>query len=184
MRTRSTRPLVERLPCIRLKDICGLIPRHDPHLTCNPDVYGWRYPGRVILSMNGIKITDAAIVPQFFRFAWVRTAGKPRPLIICQCRRKAQILYFYSGRYACKHCHKADYLCQHLSKGRQKLWQSARLRLQLNGLPSDYALPKRPKRMRRKHYHRLIDSIAQLEAKARKTRKREFDSGVYAYHLT
>jgi hypothetical protein len=184
MRHSSNRPIIERLPYIRIGDIAPLIPRHDPNLTCNPDAYGWRYPGKVMLSLNGIKISDAAIVPQFFRFDWVRTAGKPRPLIVCQCRRKAQILYYYQGRYACKHCHRADYLCQHLSKGRQKLWQSARLRLQLNGLPSDYALPKRPKRMRRKHYHRLIDRIASLELKARKARNKQFDTGFYAYHLT
>jgi hypothetical protein len=97
MRRLSNRPIVERLPHIAIKDIAKLIPRHNPNITVNPDAYGWRYPGKVMLSMNGIKITDAAIVPQFFRFAWVRTAGKPRPLIICQCRRKAQILYFYSG---------------------------------------------------------------------------------------
>ena len=131
MRRHSNRPLVERLPCVRIRDIAKVIPRRNPHEVYCLDSFGLRYPGKVLLSMNGIKITDAAIVPQFFRLAWVRTAGKPRPLIVCQCRRKAQILYFYSGRYACKHCHKADYLCQHLSKGRQKLWQSARLRLQM-----------------------------------------------------
>ena len=185
MRKHSNRPLVERLPYIAIKDIASLIPRNNPNLSCNPDAYGWRYPGKVMLSVNGIKITDAAIVPQFFRFAWARTGrGKHRPLIVCQCRRKAQILYFYGGRYACKHCHRADYLCQHLSKGRQKLWKAARLRLQLNGLPSDYALPKRPKGTRLKHYRRLIDRIASLELKARKARNKQFDTGFYAYHLT
>ena len=121
----STRPIVERLQAISIKDIASLIPRHNPTITCNPDAYGWRYPGKVILSMNGIKITDAAIVPQYFRFTWVRTAGKPRPLIVCQCRRKAQILYFYSGRYACKHCHRAQYVSERQSKAGRKLWKAA-----------------------------------------------------------
>jgi hypothetical protein len=179
----STRPIIERLPHIAIKDIAKLIPRHNPHLTINPDTYGWRYPGKVRLSLNGIKISDAAIVPQFFRFAWIKTGmGKQRPLIVCQCRRKAQILYFHNGRYACRRCLKAEYLCQHLSKARNKLWQAARLRLQLNGLPSDYKLPARPRGRHRKRYLRLTDRIASLEQKARKARKREFDTRTFAYH--
>ena len=180
----STRPIIERLPHIAIKDIAKLIPRHNPHLTVNPDAYGWRYPGKVLLSAHSMKITDAAIVPQCFRFAWIKTGmGKPRPLIVCQCRRTVQILYFYQGRYACRRCHRAEYQSQHLSKARTRLWQSARLRLQLNGLPTDYKIPPKPRGQHRKTYLRLYDRISQLEAKARKARKREIDIKLYAYHL-
>jgi hypothetical protein len=180
----STRPIIERLPHIAIKDIAKLIPRHNPHLTVNPDAYGWRYPGKVLLSTHSIKITDAAIVPQCYRLAWIKTGmGKQRPLIVCQCRRNTQRLYFHRGRYACRHCHKAEYLCQHLSKARNKLWQAARLRIELNGSPDRYAIPPRPRGKHRKTYLRLRDRIEHLDLKARKARKREIDSRYFAYHL-
>ena len=157
MRRLSNRPIVERLPHIAIKDIAKLIPRHNPNITVNPDAYGWRYLGKVMLSMNGIKITDAAIVPQFFRFAWVRTAGKLRPLIICQCRRKAQILYFYSGRYACQHCHRAQYVSERQSKAGRRLWKAAK--------------------------KRLVAEIQHLEQQAKHSRIKDFDIKALAYHL-
>jgi hypothetical protein len=171
------------MPYVAIRDIVKLIPRHDPNITVNPDAYGWRYPGKVLLSTHSIKITDHGI-PQLFKVKWIKTGmGKHRPLIVCQCRRNAQMLYFHHGRYACRHCHKADYLCQHLSKPRTKLWKAARLRLDLNGSPSDYKLPPRPRGRHRKRYLQLTDRIASLELKARKARKREFDTRLYAYHL-
>jgi hypothetical protein len=184
MRTLSRRPIIERLPCLRLKDIVGLIPRRDPHLTVNPDCYGWRYPGKVSISNANIKISDAAIVPQCFKLAWFKTGkGRHQPLIVCSCRRNTKILYFYHGRYACRHCHCADYQSQRLSKSRQRLKKAARLRIQLNGLPTDYKIPPRPRGQHRKTYLRLSDRISQLEAKARKARKRDFDARLYAYHF-
>jgi hypothetical protein len=63
MRRSSKRPIIEKLPYIRIGDIASLFPRNNPNLTCNPDAYSWRYPGKVMLSMNGIKLTDAAIAP-------------------------------------------------------------------------------------------------------------------------
>jgi hypothetical protein len=184
MRHSSNRPIVERLPYIAIRDIAKLIPRHNPHLTVNPDAYGWRYPGKVLLSTHSIKITDAAIVPQCFRLAWFKTGkGRHQPVIVCSCHRNTKVLYFYNGRYACKHCHRAHYYCQRISKGRQRLWKAARLRIQLNGLPTDYKIPPKPRGQHRKTYLRLYDQIAQLEAKARKARNREFDTRLYAYHL-
>jgi hypothetical protein len=184
MRRSSNRPIVERLPCIRIKDICGLIPRHNPHITVNPDAYGWRYPGKVLIPTHSIKITDVAIVPQCFRLTWFKTGkGKHQPVIVCSCRKNTKVLYYYQGRYACRHCHKADYLCQRISKARTRLWQAARLRLQLNGSPTDYKLPPRARGRHRKRYLQLTDRIAGLEQKARKARKRDFDIRLYAYHL-
>jgi hypothetical protein len=79
---------------------------------------------------------------------------------------------------------KADYLCQRISKSRQRLWKAARLRIELNGSPNGYAIPSRPRGQHRKTYLRLYDRISQLEAKARKARKREFDTRYFAYHLS
>jgi hypothetical protein len=184
MRRSSSRPIVERLPYIRIGDIASLIPRHDPNLTCNPDAYNWRYPGKVILSMNGIKITDAAIVPQFFRFAWVRTAGKPRPLIVCQCRRKAQILYFYGGRYACKHCHRAQYVSERQSKAGRELWKAAKKRIEIDSFPSRfYDLSPKAKGRHHKKYARLVAEIQHLEQQAKQSRIKDFDIKALAYHL-
>jgi hypothetical protein len=64
------------------------------------------------------------------------------------------------------------------------LWKAARLRIQLNGLPTDYKIPPKPRGQHRKTYLHIYDRIAQLEAKARKARKREFDTRLYAYHLS
>jgi hypothetical protein len=184
MRRSSNRPIVERLPHIAIEDIAKVIPRNNPNAVYCLDSFGLRYPGKVLLSAHSIKITDAAIVPQYFRLAWFKTGGKRhQPVIVCCCRRNAKILYYYQGRYACRRCHKADYLCQRISKGRQRLWKAARLRLLLNGLPTDYKIPPKPRGQHRKTYLRLYDQIAQLEAKARKARNREFDTRLYAYHL-
>jgi hypothetical protein len=184
MRKHSIRPMVERLPYIAIRDIAKLIPHHNPHAVYQLDSFGLRYPGKVMLSTHSIKVTDAGIIPQCFRLAWIKTGmGKQRPLIVCQCRRNAQILYFHQGRYACRRCHRAEYQSQHLSKARNRLWQAARLRIELNGLPSDYKLPPRPKGQRRKTYLRLTDRISQLELQARNARKREIDTSLYAYHL-
>ena len=184
MRKRSNRPIVERLPCLRLRDIASLIPRH-PNLTCNPDAYGWRYPGKVMLSAHNIRITDAAIVPQCFRLVWFKTGGKrQQPVIVCSCRRNTKILYYHNGRYACRDCHRAHYQSQRLSKSRQRLWQAARLRLEFNSLPSDYKLPPKPLGRHLKTYHKAIDRIASLEQQARKARNRDFDAKLYSYHLS
>jgi hypothetical protein len=183
LRKRSNRPLVERLPYIAIRDIAKLIPRHNPTITVNPDAYGWRYPGKVLISTLGLKITDHG-APQLFKFKWVRIGlGKQRLGIVCQCRRTTHRLFYWQGRYACRHCQKADYLCQHLSGGRKRLWQAARLRLQLNGSPNDYALPKRPKGKHRKHYLHAIDKIASLEQKLHNLRNRTIDVRCFAYHI-
>ena len=185
MRRSSNRPIIERLPYLAIRDIAKLIPRHNPYIQTNPDAYGWRYPGKVMLSTHSIKISDAAIVPQLFKLKWVRTGfGKPRPLIMCQCHRNTQILYFHHGRYACRHCHKATYLSERVSHLQAKLWQAARLRIQLNGLPNEYRIPPRPRGQRRKTYFRLSDRIAQLEAKAHKARKRDIDPRLFSYHVS
>ena len=98
MRRSSNRPIIERLPYIRIGDIAKLIPRHNPDIQVNPDAYGWRYPGKVMLSRDSIRITDAAIVPQCFRLARINLGmGKQRLTIVCQCRRKAPDIVLLSG---------------------------------------------------------------------------------------
>jgi hypothetical protein len=129
MRHSSKRPIIERLPHIAIKDIAKVIPRNNPNAVYCLDNFGLRYGGvKVLVSTHAIRVDH-----QQFRIKWVRTGfGRHRPLLICgDCKRSYQRLYEYHGRYACKHCHKADYLCQRLSKGRQRLWKAARLRTSL-----------------------------------------------------
>jgi hypothetical protein len=180
----STRPIIERLPYIAIKDLVGIIPRRNPHEVYCLDTLGWRYPGKIALTANGIRVVDAAIVPQFFPFAWVRTAGKPRPLIVCQCRRKAQVLYFYQARYACKHCHRAQYVSERQSKAGRKLWKAAKKRIEINSIPSRrHSLSPKTKGKHRKKYARLIAEIQHLEQQAIHSRIKDFDIKALAYHL-
>ena len=109
--------------------------------------------------------------------------GEAKTMIVCSCRINTKMLYFDQGRYVCSHCHKAEYQSQHLSKARTRLWQAARLRIRLNGSPNDYKLPPRPRGRHRKRYLRLSDRIASLEQRARRARKRSFDTKLFAYHL-
>ena len=181
----STRPIIERLPHIAIKDIAKLIPRNNPRLTVNPDAYGWRYPGKVLLSTYSIKITDAAIIPQCFRLTWIRTGGgKPRPLIVCQCRRNAQILYFHNGRYACKHCHRARYVSERQSKAGRRLWKAAKKRIEIDSFPSRFhSLSPKAKGRHSKKYARLVAEIQRLEQQAKHSRIKDFDIKALAYHL-
>jgi hypothetical protein len=178
-RARSSRPLVERLPHIAIRDLVAVIPRRNPHEVYCLDSFGLRYREKVLVSTHAIKVGH-----QQFRVRWIKTGfGRHRPLLICTCGRSTYYLYDWHGQYACKHCHRAHYLCQRISKTRNKLWQAARLRLELNGLPNDYKLPARPRGRDRKTYLRLRDRIGSLELKARKAQKREFDTRLFAYHL-
>jgi hypothetical protein len=185
MRRHSTRPIIERLPHIAIKDIAKVIPRNSPNSVYCLDSFGLRYPGKVMLSINGIKIENAAIVPQFFRFDWARTGrGKHRPLIVCQCRRKAQILYFYSGRYACKHCHRAQYVSERQSKAGRQLWKAAKKRIEIDSFPSRFhSLSSKPKGKHHKKYARLVAEIQHLEQQAKHARIKDFDIKALAHHL-
>jgi hypothetical protein len=182
---RSNRPIVERLPHLAIKDIAKLIPRHNPNITVNPDAYGWRYPGKVLLSTHSINITDAAIIPQCFRLAWIKTGmGKRRPLIVCSCRRKAQVLYYYQGRYACKHCHRAQYVSERQSKAGRKLWKAVKKRIEIDSIPSRFhSLSPKAKGKHRKKYARLVAEIQHLEQQAKHSRVKDFDIKALAYHL-
>jgi hypothetical protein len=172
---------VERLPHIAIKNLVDKIPRDNPNAVYQLNAFGIGYGGaKILVSTHAIKIDQ-----QQFRIRWVKTYfGRHRPLLVCTCGRATYYLYDLHGRYACRHCHKADYLCQRISKSRQRLWKAARLRIQLNGLPTDYKIPSRPRGRHRKTYLLVHDRISQLEAKARKAKKREFDTRVYAYHLS
>jgi hypothetical protein len=184
----SKRPIVEWLPYIAIKDLVEVIPRRNPNEVYCLDSFGLRYGGaKLRVSTHALEVASTNGNKQVFRIKWVRTGmGKHRPLIVCSCGRSYQQLYYSDreGRWACRRCLRAHYLCQRISKARNKLWQAARLRIELNGAPSDHKIPPRPRGQHRKTYLQLYDQIAQLEAKARRARKREFDIKLFAYHLT
>lgn len=180
----SNRPLIERMPFIAIRDIADLIPTDDPFAQVNPDFHGWRYPGKVLLTARSINTTDAG-APQLFLLKWVRTGkGKPRPLIICQCRRSTQFLYHHNGRYACKRCHRAHYLSQRQSKAGRKLWKAAKKRIEINAIPRPFdSIPPISRYKHRKRYAQLVEQIQQLEAQARHSTIKGFDIRTLAYHL-
>ena len=180
----SSRPIIERMRFIAIRDIAELIPTDDPLAKVNPDFYGWRYPGQVLLTARTIKTTDAG-APQLFPFKLVRTGkGKPRPLIICQCRRSTQFLYHHNGRYACKRCHRAHYLSQRQSKAGRKLWKAAKKRIKVNAIPRPFdSIPSMSRYKHHKRYKKLVQEIQQLEAQARHSTIKGFDIGTLAYHL-
>ena len=185
MKKRSTRPIVERLSHIGIRDIIDKIPRRDPNAVYCLDAFGLRFGGaRVRVCNYALEITNTSGLKQVFAIKWIKTHfGRPRPTIKCSsCKMNYQILYEYYGRWACRRCLKATYLSERVSHSRQKLWKATKLRLKNGGTPTESL--KRPRGRHRKQYQRIQDQIHQLEMKARKAYKREFDSRYFAYHLS
>jgi hypothetical protein len=179
---KSTRPIVEKLISLRLKDILRFIPRdNNPHTVYQLDNYGWKYPGKVLLKTHSRTITYDSAIPN----ASSSTEQPPGrwPVIVCACGRYVKALYFRHGRYSCRKCCGATYLSERKSHLQAKLWQSAKLRIRLNGMPIEYPLPHRPKGMHKRTYYHICDRIVSLEAKARKARYRRIDTQAIAYHL-
>ena len=178
----STRPIVERLQAIAIKDLVAVIPKHDPNEVYCLDSFGLRFGGaRVRVCSYALEITTNGH-KQVFKIRWIRTGfGGPRPLLVCSCGRSYKLLYEYYGRWACRRCLKATYLSERISHCRQKLWKAAKIRVRNGGTPTESL--KRPRGRHRKTYQRAQDQIHSLELKARKAKNKQFDSRYFAYHL-
>jgi hypothetical protein len=184
MRHSSNRPIIERLPYLAIKDIAKVIPRNNPNTVYCLDSFGLRYGGtKILVSTHAMKVDH-----QQFRIKWVKTCfGRPRPLLVCACGRSYQRLYYSDreGRWACRRCLRAHFLCQRQSRLGRKLLAAAKLRIKLGGLPSrsDTIAPKAPGK-HRKQYYQARDRIEHLEMKARRSRIKPFDVRCFAYHVT
>lgn len=182
---RSNRPTVELLPFIYVHDLRP-IARDNPHLReCIAP--GWRYPhvARLRFSALAIEITAQNGNTESFRLHWISTGSytRPRAVIICRCGRRTERLFYYRGRHACRHCHRALYKCQRLDQHGRKLFKASKLRLALGGLPSWYEpiQAKAPKRYWRT-YLAQRQEIETLEASAKKM-KRPFDITTFRYAI-
>jgi hypothetical protein len=95
------------------------------------------------------------------------------------------LLFSHYGNYACRFCHRAQYLSQKQKTASRKRLSAAKLRLKLGGWPDiREPMPSKPKRTHRKTYQRIRNEIHGLEAKAKHTRfRKEIDIRTFAYHV-
>jgi hypothetical protein len=89
------------------------------------------------------------------------------------------------GNYACRFCHRAQYLSQKQNTATRKRLAAAKLRLKLGGWPDiTEPLPPKAKWKHRKRYHRLRNQVQELEAQAKQTRfRKKIDIRTFAYHV-
>ena len=180
------RPTVELMPAICITDLRNAIPRnYGTNIYSNP----FRYPQirHLRLSYRSIEIVDHHDRSQVFGIQWIPTYfGKARAIIVCStCRCGALRLFAHHGTYACRHCHRAQYLSQKQKTASRKRLAACKLRLELGGSPDIHELiPSRPKWTRRRTYQRIRHQIQALEAEAKQTRfRKEIDIRTFAYHL-
>jgi len=180
------RPTVELMPAICITDLRDAIPRnYGTNIYSSP----FRYPQirHLRLSYRSIEIVDHHDRSQVFGIQWIPTYfGKHRAIFVCStCRCGALRLFAHHGTYACRHCHRAQYLSQKQKTASRKRLAACKLRLELGGSPDIHELiPSRPKWTRRRTYQRIRHQIQALEAEAKQTRfRKEIDIRTFAYHL-
>jgi hypothetical protein len=185
-RNSGPRPIVEQLPYININDLRQAIPRdYSTNIYSNP----FRYPQirHMRLSYRSIEIVDHQDRSQVFGIAWISTYfGKNRAIFVCSsCRGGAIRLFSKDGNYACRFCHRAQYLSQKQKTASRKRLAACKLRLELGSWPDIHELmPSRPKWARRRTYERIRHRIQSLEAEAKRTRfRKEIDIRTFSYHV-
>jgi hypothetical protein len=180
------RPTVELMRAICITDLRDAIPRnYGTNIYSNP----FRYPEvrHLRLSYRSIEIIDHHDRSQVFGITWIPTYfGKHRAIFVCStCCGGAVRLFGKDGNYACRFCHRAQYLSQKQKTASRKRLAACKLRLELGGSPDIHELrPSRPKWTRRRTYQRIRHQIQALEAEAKQTRfRKEIDIRTFAYHL-
>jgi len=112
--------------------------------------------------------------------------GKHRAILICSsCGGGAIRLFGRYGNYACRYCHRAQYLSQKQKTASRKRLTAAKLRLKLGGWPDiREPLPPKAKWKHHKRYQKLRNQIQELEAQANRTRfRKQIDIRTFAYHV-
>jgi hypothetical protein len=182
---RSDRPTVELLPFIRLDDLRP-IARNNPHLReCVAP--GWKYPhvARLRFSALAIEITTQNGNTESFRLHWISTGQgtQPRAAITCHCGRRTERLFYFRGKHACLHCHRALYKSQRLDQHGRKLFKASKMRLALGGLPNwNEPIQAKVGKKYWRNYLAKRDKIERLEASAKKMR-RPFDISIFRYGI-
>jgi hypothetical protein len=101
------------------------------------------------------------VVPQYVPLAWTAcTLGGRRPWFRCRCDRRAALLYYSSGFFACRHCHGLAYACQAETRRLRWIRKGRKIRMRL-GAGFSYAepIPPKPKGMRWQTYWRLRAAV-------------------------
>jgi hypothetical protein len=185
-RNSGPRPIVEQLPFININDLRQAIPRdYSTAIYANP----FRYPQirHMRLSNRSIEIVDHCDRSQVFGIHWIPTYfGKHRAVFVCSsCRGGAIRLFSKDGNYACRFCHRAQYLSQKQKTASRKRLAACKLRLELGGWPDIHALmPSKSKWTHRRTYQRIRHQIQALEAQAKRTRfRKEIDIRTFSYHV-
>jgi hypothetical protein len=134
-----------------------------------------------------IEIVDHHDCSQVFGIAWIPTYfGKARAVFVCSsCRGGAIRLFGKDGNYACRFCHRAQYLSQKQKTASRKRLAACKLRLELGGWPDIHeAMSSKPKWTRRRTCQRIRHRIRALEVEAKRTRfRKEIDIRTFSYHV-
>jgi hypothetical protein len=108
------RPTIELMPSISIHELRHAIPRYQGQVN-EPDV-SLKYPGiaRLRLFASHIEIMGRNGHIQRFRIVWIPTYfGRHRAILVCSsCGGGAIRLFGRYGNYACRFCHRAQYLSQ------------------------------------------------------------------------
>ena len=180
------RPTIELMPAISIHDLRQVIPRYHGQVI-EPDV-SFKYPELAYLRLSAscLEIMGRNGHIQRFRIEWIPTHfGKHRAILVCSnCAGGAIRLYGHYGNYACRFCHRAQYLSQKQHSIARKRLQASKLRLQLGAWPDiNEPMPPKPKWTRRRTYQRVRTEIQALEAKAKTRRFRKpIATQVFAYY--
>src|SRR5262245_13945525 len=181
------RPTIELMPAININELRHAIPRYHGQVN-EPDV-SLKYPGLAYLRLSAscLEIMGCNGYVQRFRIVWIRTGlGRHRPILVCStCGGGAIRLFGHYGNYACRFCHRAQYLSQKQKTASRKRLSAAKLRLKLGGWPDiREPTPSKPKWTHRRTYQRIRNEIHALEAKAKQTRfRKQIDIRAFAYHV-
>jgi hypothetical protein len=176
------------MPAININELRHVIPRYHGQVN-QPDV-SLKYPDLAYLRLSTfcLEIRGRNGYIQRFRIAWIRTGfGRHRPILVCNsCHCGTIRLFGHYGNYACRFCHRAQYLSQKQHSIARKRLSAAKLRLKrLGGLPDiNEPLPPKPKWQRHMTYQHIRNEIQALEATA-KTRcfRKPIATQVFAYHV-
>ena len=143
--------------------------------------------GRGSAAGHAVKAVGRNGYVQRFAIIWIPTYfGRHRPILVCNhCRGGAIRLFGHCGAYACRFCHRAQYLSQKQKTASRKRLAATKLRLKLRGWPDiREPMPSKPKWTRRRTYQRIRHQIQALEAQAKQTRfRKEIDIRTFSYHV-
>jgi hypothetical protein len=181
------RPTIELMPSINIHDLRHVIPRYHGQVI-EPDV-SFKYPDLAYLRLSAscLEIMGRNGHVQRFRIVWIPTYfGRHRAILVCSsCGGGAIRLFSHYGNYACRFCHRAQYLSQKQKTASRKRLTAAKLRLKLGCWPDiREPLPPKAKWKHHKRYQKLRNQIQELETQANRTRfRKQIDIRTFAYHV-